>query len=162
MAQNDKVTILAPYHHEMVRLVRDIRKVPHFDDLDSMSGKNIGVEKVSISAVLMLGAEDGKFRDNVKIYSTSTEALEKLKAGELDGVLATRSEIESVLGKDPNFQLSKVAFPRLPPDGWVVGMAVKKDDAELVELLQKATSELVSSGEMAEIFEKHGVQLVSP
>jgi ABC-type amino acid transport substrate-binding protein len=162
MAKNDKVEIFAPYHRETVRLVRDVRKVPNFDNLDSMAGKKIGVEKVSISAVLILGAEDGRFRENVKIYSTATEALEKLKAGELDGVLATRSEIESVLRKDPNFQINEIVFQRLSPSGWVIGMAVKKDDVELINLLRNATNELISSGEMAKIFAKHGVELVSP
>ncbi len=162
MAQNDKVEIFAPYHRETIRLVRDIRKVPDFENLDSMEGKKIGVEKVSISAVLMLGAEDGKFRENVKIYSTAAEALEQLKAGEVDGVLAARSEIESVLGSDPNFKISKVEFQRLPSAGWVVGMAVKKDDVELIKSLRDSTNELIASGEMARIFANHGVVLVSP
>jgi ABC-type amino acid transport substrate-binding protein len=162
MAQNDKVEIFAPYHRETVRLVRDIRKVPNFDGLDSMAGKKIGVEQVSISAVLMLGAEDGKFREDVKLYPSATDALEKLKAGELDGVLATRSEIESVLRSDPNFQTSEIMFPRLPPKGWVVGMAVKKDDVELINLLRDMTNELIASGEMTKIFARHGVELVTP
>lgn len=162
MAQNDKVEIFAPYYREMVRLVRDIRKVPRFDNLDSMAGKNIGVENASISGELLLGAENGKFRENAKIYPTATEALEKLKAGELDGVLATRSEIESVIRKDPDFQISEVAFQRLSPKGWIIGMAVKKADVELIKLLQDTTNELVASGEMAKIFAKHGVELVTP
>ncbi|PUA17533.1 ABC transporter substrate-binding protein [Glaciimonas sp. PCH181] len=160
--QNDKVSIFAPYHRETVRLVRDTRKVPEFDNLDSMTGKAIGVEKISIGAMLLMGAEDGKFRDNIKIFPDATAALEKLKAGELDGVVANRSEIESVVGKDANFQMSEVAFPRLPSKGWVIGMAVKKDDQELVKLLQDATATLVSSGEMAQIFAKHGVTVVTP
>ena len=160
--QNDKVEIFAPYHRELVRLVRDIRKVPVFDNLDSMEGKNIGVEKVSIAALVLLGAEDGKFRENVKIFDSATEALLKLKAGELDGVLATKSEIESVIRKDPNFQISEVPFQRLPPKGWVIGMSVKKSDAELVKVLQGATDELIASGEMAKIFANHGVELVTP
>ncbi len=162
MQQNDKVQIFAPYHREVVRLVRDMRKVPHFDGLDSMAGKSIGVEKVSIGAVLLLGAENGKFRDNVKIFPTATAALEKLKSGELDGVVATRSAIESVVGKDPNFPMSEVAFQRLPRNGWVVGMAVKKDSVQLAKSLQEATDALVSSGEMAKIFAQHGVELVAP
>lgn len=162
MNQNDKVSIFAPYHRETVRLVRDIRKVPEFENLDSIAGKTIGAEKISIGAMLLLGAEDGKFRENVKIYPTSTEALEKLKAGELDAVVANRSEIESVIGKDSHFQMSEVAFQRLPRKGWVIGMAVKKDDAELVKALQDATDTLISSGEMAQIFAKHGVEVVSP
>ncbi|MFD2274020.1 hypothetical protein ACFS07_31690 [Undibacterium arcticum] len=48
--------------------------------------------------------------------------------------------------------MSEVVFPRLPRKGWVVGMAVKKDATELAKLLQDATNDLVSSGEMAKIF----------
>ncbi|GAC1320725.1 MAG: hypothetical protein NVSMB28_11730 [Collimonas sp.] len=136
--------------------------MPRFENLDSIAGKKIGVEQVSIGAVVLLGAEDGTFRDDVKIFPTATAALEKLKAGELDGVLANLSEIESVLRGDPNYQISEVAFQRLPPKGWVIGMAVKKSDPELVQLLQDATDALVTSGEMAAIFARHGVKVLAP
>lgn len=162
MAQQDKVEIFAPYYRETVRLVRSKEAVPRYDGLDSMVGKDIGVEKVSIAAVLLLGEGDGKFRDHVRIYTTAVEALQDLKAGKLAGVLAHRSEIESVLGADSRFDMQQVQFQRLPPQGWVVGMAVRKDARDLAEALQKAAAELTASGEMARIFAKHGVQPVAP
>ncbi|WP_247869610.1 transporter substrate-binding domain-containing protein [Herbaspirillum sp. ST 5-3] len=157
-----KVKIFAPYYHENVRLVRDVRKIPTYDGVDSLAGKKVGVEKVSISAMVMLGEQDGKFRDNVKIYPTAVEALEKLKAGELDAVLANRSEIESVIRQDPNFALSEATFQRLPRQGWVVGMAVKNDNVELAKALQAATNDLAASGQLAQIFARHGVTLARP
>jgi ABC-type amino acid transport substrate-binding protein len=159
--QNGKVRILAPYYREVVRLVRDIRKLPRFDGLDAIAGKRIGVEKISISAMVLIGAENGKFRDDVHIFANATEALQKLKAGELDAVLATRSEIESVLGQDPNFEMTEVAFPRLPRNGWLVGMAVKQEEPQLAARLQAAVDQLTASGDMARLFAKHGVLLVS-
>ena len=162
MAQQDKVEIFAPYYRETVRLVRSKEAVPRYDGLDSMVGKDIGVEKVSIAAVLLLGEGDGKFRDRVRIYPSAVEALQDLKAGKLAGVLAHRSEIESVLGADSRFDMQQVQFQRLPPQGWVVGMAVRKDARDLAEALQKAAAELTASGEMARIFAKHGVQPVAP
>jgi cystine transport system substrate-binding protein len=162
MAQQDKVEIFAPYYRETVRLVRSKEAVPRYDGLDSMVGKDIGVEKVSIAAVLLLGEGDGKFRDHVRIYTTAVEALQDLKAGKLAGVLAHRSEIESVLGADSRFDMQQVQFQRLPPQGWAVGMAVRKDARDLAEALQKAAAELTASGEMARIFAKHGVQPVAP
>ncbi len=161
-SQNGKAEIFAPYHRELVRLVTDIRKVPSYENLDSITGKNIGVEQVSISGALLLAVDNGKFRENVKIFPTAVEALDKLKAGELDGVLATKSEIENVILKDANFRISEVPFQRLPPNGWVIGMSVKKENTELIKLLQNATSELIASGEMAAIFAKFGVELVAP
>lgn len=162
MAGNPKVEIFAPYYRETVRLVRSVRAVPQFDGLDSLAGKKIGAEKISIAAMVLLGADDGKYRDDVKIFPRAIEALEKLKAGELDAVLANQSEIESVLKGDPAFQLHDVAFPRLPRQGWVVGMAVKSDETDLAKLLQAAVNEMTASGELAAIFGKYGVRTVKP
>ena len=162
MAQQDKVEIFAPYYRETVRLARSKEAVPRYDGLDAMLGRDIGVEKVSLAAILLLGEGDGKFRDHVRIYPTAVDALQDLKAGKLAGVLAHRSEIESVIGADSRFDLQQVQFQRLPAQGWAVGMAVKKDARDLAEALQQAAAELTASGEMARIFAKHGVQPVAP
>ena len=162
MNANPQVTIFAPYHTETVRLVRNVAAVPQYNGLASMAGRKIGVEKVSISAMVLLGEENGRYRDDIKVYPNAIEALEQLKAGEIDGVLANRSEIEAVLHDDPRFEMREVAFQRLPRKGWTVGMAVKKDNPELARLLKEATDELFASGEMARIFARHGVQIVKP
>lgn len=162
MAQNEQVRIFAPYHVETVRLVRNASKIPQFDSIDVLAGKTVGVEKVSISGMVLLGEGNGKFRDGVRIYPTAIDALQKLKAGELDAVLANRSEIESVFRGDPGFPLQDVVFERLPRSGWAVGLAVRKDDTEMGRLLQAAMNELAESGELKAIFARHGVQVVRP
>jgi ABC-type amino acid transport substrate-binding protein len=162
MAQNDKVEIFAPYYRETLRLVRSVKRVPQFTGLDSLAGKRIGVEQVSISGMLMLGEQNGRFRDAVKIYPTEADALAALKSGDVDAVLANRSGIEAALRGDADYALEEVSFQRMPSRGWVVGMAVKKEARDLAEALQKAADELTASGEMARIFAKHGVQPVTP
>lgn len=162
MAENDKVRIFAPYHVETVRLVRSAKSVPAFDGLDSLAGKKIGVEKVSIAAMVMLGEGNGKFRDGVRIFPTATEAVQALKAGELDAVLANRSEIEAVMRGDAAFPLHEVSFQRLPRSGWAIGMAVRKDDVDIARKLQAAINEMAANGELKTIFARHGVQVVKP
>jgi cystine transport system substrate-binding protein len=162
MAQNDKVHIFAPYHVETVRLARSSKTIPQFDGLDALAGKRIGVEKVSIAAMVMLGEANGKFRDTVRIFPTAIDAAAALKNGELDAVLATRSEIESVLKGDPAFPLEEVGFQRLPRAGWAVGMAVRKDDTEMATRLQAAINEMAANGELKAIFARYGVQAVKP
>lgn len=162
MNENDKVRIFAPYHVETVRLVRRAQSIPAFEGIDSLAGKKVGVEKVSISGMLMLGEGNGRFREDVKIFDTATAALEQLKAGKLDAVLANRSEIEAVLKSDPAFPIEKVAFQRLPSAGWAIGMAVRKDDTEVAKLLQAAMNELSASGELDAIFSKYGVHVSKP
>lgn len=162
MAENKRVSIFAPYYRDRVRLVRDVRKIPSCESVDCLQGKKVGVEKVSIAAVLLLGEQDGKVRDSVKIYDTAAAALAAFKAGELDAVFANQSEIEGAVKGDANFPLSDLSFPRLPRQGWVVGMAVKKDNEELAKALQAAANELEASGELAKIFVKHGVTPAKP
>ena len=162
MNANPQVEIFAPYYVETVRLVRSARAIPQFDGVEALAGKRIGVEKVSISGMVMLGEGGGRFRDQVHIYPTATEALEQLKAGGLDAVLATRAQIESVMKGDPAFPLQEVPFDRLPRGGWAIGMAVKKDNVALARQLQAALNDLAASGELKTLFAKYGVQAVRP
>jgi ABC-type amino acid transport substrate-binding protein len=162
MNASPQVEIFAPYYVETVRLVRSAQAIPQFDGIDALAGKRIGVEKVSISGMVMLGEGGGRFRDQVHIYPTAIEALEQLKAGGLDAVLATRAQIESVMKGDPAFPLQDVPFDRLPRGGWAIGMAVKKDNVGLARKLQAALNDLAASGELKTIFAKYGVQVVRP
>jgi ABC-type amino acid transport substrate-binding protein len=162
MNSSPQVEIFAPYYVETVRLVRSARAIPQFDGIDALAGKRIGVEKVSISGMVMLGEGGGRFREQVHIYPTAIEALEQLKAGGLDVVLATRAQIESVMKGDPAFPLQDVPFDRLPRGGWAIGMAVKKDNVGLARQLQAALNDLAASGELKTIFAKYGVQAVRP
>jgi ABC-type amino acid transport substrate-binding protein len=162
MAENRKVSIFAPYYRDRVRLVRDVRKIANCESVDCLVGKKVGAEKISIAAMLLLGEQDGKVRDSVKIYDTAAAALDALKAGELDAVLANQSEIEGAVRGDSNFPLSELNFPRLPRQGWIVGMAVKKDNEDLAKALQAAANDLEASGELAKIFAKYGVTQTRP
>ncbi len=160
MKKNDKVEIFAPYYRDTIRLARSLKSVPDLKGAESLAGKRLGAEKVSISAMVLLG--DATLRDNVQIFLTPAEALQKLKAGELDAVVATRSEIESVIGDDKQIEITEAPFERLPRKGWVTGMAVTKENTELANLLQAAINEMFESGEMAALFAKHGVRSVKP
>jgi ABC-type amino acid transport substrate-binding protein len=162
MNANPQVAVFAPYHVETVRLVRSARSIPSFDGLEALAGKRIGVEKVSIAGMVMLGEGNGRFRDQVRIYPSAIEALQHLKGGDLDAVLATRSEIESVMRGDPGFPLQEAAFERLPRTGWAIGMAVRKDNLDLARRLQAAMNEMAGSGELKAIFARYGVQVVKP
>jgi ABC-type amino acid transport substrate-binding protein len=162
MAGNPQVRIFAPYYVETLRLARSARTVPRFDGLESLDGKRIGVEKVSLSGMLVLGEGEGRCREQVHIHASAAEALAALKSGGLDAVVAKRSEIEAALRGDPAFPVEEVHFQRMPRSGWAVGMAVGKDGEELARRLQAALNELSASGELAALFARHGVTGVKP
>lgn len=160
MQKNDKVEIFAPYYRDTVQLVRNRKAIPDLNGIESLEGKKLGAEKVSISAMVLLG--EASLRDNVTIFASGVEALDKLKAGELDAVVATRAEIESSIRGDAKFEVTDAPFQRLPRKGWVIGMAVKKENTELARALQQAVNELFDSGDMAALFNKHGVRSIKP
>ncbi len=160
MQRNDKVEIFAPYYRDTVQLVRNLKTMPDLQGVDSLQGKKLGAEKVSISAMVLLG--EPSLRESVAIYESGVEAVRRLKAGELDAVVANRAEIESVLKGDPQFEVTDAPFQRLPRKGWVIGLAVKKENTELAQAVQKAVNEMFDSGEMAALFAKHGVRSVRP
>jgi cystine transport system substrate-binding protein len=160
MKKNDKVEIFAPYYRDAIRLARSLKSIPNLNGAESLTGKRLGAEKVSISAMVLLG--DASLRDNVQIFPSPAEALQKLKVGELDAVVAARSEIESVIRDDKQIEITEAPFERLPRKGWVTGMAVNKENTELANLLQAAINEMFESGEMAAVFAKHGVRSVKP
>jgi ABC-type amino acid transport substrate-binding protein len=162
MNANPQVEIFAPYHVETVRLVRSARTVTDFRGIDDLAGKRIGAEQVSLAAMVMVGEGGGRFRDQVRMYPSAIDALQQLKAGQLDAVLATRSEIESVMRGDPAFPIEQVHFDRLPRGGWAIGMAVRKDKLELARRLQAALNDMAASGELKALFAKYGVQVVKP
>lgn len=162
MAENRNVSIFAPYYRERVRLVRDVRKIPDCGSVECLIGRKVGVEKVSIAAMVLLGEQDGKVRDSVRVYDTAAAAMEALKSGELDAVLANQSEIEAAVRGDARFPLSELNFGRLPRQGWVVGLAVKQGNVDLARALQQAANELTASGELAKIFAKYGVTPTRP
>lgn len=162
MEDNKRVEIFAPYYRDRVRLVRDTRQIPQCDAIDCVAGKLVGVERVSIASVLLLGEENGRFRNDIRIFDKVGDAVARLKSGELAAVLATQSEIESGIKGDPRFSMTDVRFARLPSAGWVIGMSVKKESTELAKALQGAMNELSESGELAAIFRKYGVTPVKP
>ncbi len=160
MVKNDNVEIFAPYYRDGVKLARNAKAIPDLRGSESLEGKKVGAEKVSISAMVLLG--EPSLRDSVTIFPSAVEAVRKLKDGELDAVVASRAEIESVIQNDPRFEITDAPFQRLPRNGWVIGMAVKKENVELAQLLQKAVNDLFDSGEMTALFAKHGVRSIKP
>jgi len=61
------------------------------------------------------------------------------------------SELESVLAGDARFAIEPLPLPRMK-DGWVVGMAVKKESEDLAQALQAAINALTDSGELGRMF----------
>ncbi|MDE2583901.1 MAG: transporter substrate-binding domain-containing protein [Betaproteobacteria bacterium] len=166
-AQNDKVQIFGPYHMEAVAVARNPARVQALSGsaaiaLEVFTREKVGVERTTLADSFLLGALNGRLRENVVHYGSVAEATAGLKNGEVAAVMAPRTELEAALGKDSGYALGPVKMPELKVDSWALGMAVKADSPELANALNKALTDLEKDGTVAKIFARYGVTRQAP
>ena len=164
--KNDKVKIFGPYHMESIAVARLQRINPirgsAANALEVFTREKIGVEGRTLADGFLLGALNGRLRENVGHFASVAAAIDKLKAGELAAVMGSRSEIEAALGKDTRFVIEAVQMPELKFNHWPLGMAVKADDSTLADALAGALKELQKNGTIAAIFARNGITHLPP
>ena len=152
MAANPQVNVFAPYYRERVMIARDLQAAPKMDTLDDLLGKKIAVPGQSLAGWLLIGAESGKYREQLSTqWKDGTAAALALQRGEVAAAAGQASELESVLAGDARYTIEPLPLPRMR-DGWAVGMAVKKSADDLAQALQLALNDLASSGELGKLF----------
>ena len=164
--KNDKVKIFGPYHMESIAVARVQRINPirgsAANALEVFTREKIGVEGRTLADGFLLGALNGRLRENVVHFASVAAAIDKLKAGELAAVMGSRSEIEAALGKDTRFVIEAVQMPELKFNHWPLGMAVKADDSTLADAIAGALKELQKNGTIAAIFARNGITHLPP
>lgn len=166
-SQNDKVRIFAPYHMEAVAVARNPARVQAMTGsaavaLEVFTREKVGVERTTLADAFLLGALNGRLRENVVHYGSVSEAAAGLKKGEVAAVMAPRTELEAALGNASPFTLGPVKMPELKIDSWALGMAVKADSPELADALGKALADLEKDGTVDKIFARYGVSHQAP
>lgn len=168
MQKEDQALFFSPYTRDDIFVARNVKKLPTLDSLKPFSeaGNRIGAETAALPSIMLAGADNAAYADNLVNFKTPKEAVDAMVNGELVAVMATKAELEWALHQHPDkkadFYISKVPHNSLPPKGWVVGMATKKSNRELAEKLTTAMNELRDSGELAKIFDKYGVKYSRP
>ena len=152
MAANPRVSIFGPYYRERVMIARDLAKAPRMDSLADLGTQKIAVPGQSLAGWLLIGADSGKYRDQLTTkLKDGTEAAALLQRGDVVAAAGHASELESVLAGDARFAIEPLPLPRMK-DGWVIGMAVKKENEDLAHALQAAINTLTDNGELGRMF----------
>ena len=152
MQANPQVTIFAPYFRERVMIARSLAAAPRMESLDDLAGKKIAVPGQSLAGWLLIGADSGKYRDQLSTtWKDGTDAAQALLRGEVQAAAGHASELESVLAGDARFVIEPLPLPRMK-DGWVVGLAVKKSNDDLAQALQGAINGLATNGDLGRMF----------
>jgi ABC-type amino acid transport substrate-binding protein len=162
MAKNPRVEIFAPYFRERIVIARNLAQTPQMPSLEAFKGQRIAVPGQTLAGWLLIGADGGAYREQlVTRWKDGAEAAQALMRGEVAAAAGMASELEATLGSDARFAIEPLPVPRMR-EGWVVGMAVKKEAKDLAEALQATTNRLVDSGEMARLFAAAGVNWRKP
>jgi len=152
MATNPRVNIFAPYYRERVMIARDLAKAPKLESLADLGSQKIAVPGQSLAGWLLIGADSGKYAGQlVTKLKDGTEAAALLQRGEVVAAAGHASELESVLAGDARFAIEPLPLPRMR-EGWVVGLAVKKESEDLARALQAAVNTLAENGELGKMF----------
>lgn len=158
---NPQVRILGPYAGESLAMARDPKRVgaPQGSAavaLEVFTREKIGAEVDSLADAFLLGALNGRLRDNVMHFRRLSEAAEALKNGRIAAIMAPRGELEGALGSDSKAVIDNVQMPEIKVGVWALGIALKADNPALAEALGKALTELVRDGTIAAIYKRHG------
>lgn len=163
-AANEQVNIFGAYHNESLAVARIPARVPPLTGsaavaLEIFTREKVGVERNTMSDAFLLGALNGRLRENVVHYNNVTLAAKGLQSGETAAVMAPRAELEAAFGKDSKVVIGPVKMPELRIDNWALGMAVKADHKPLAMAIGKALAELQTDGTVGQIFARYGVTL---
>jgi len=155
MDANPQVRIFAPYWRDRVMIARNVDQLPHLETLAQLNGKTVAVSGQTLAGWLLIGADGGAYKQQLTTTcKDGVEAAQALARGEFAAAAGLESELESVLAGDPRFVITPLPTLGNARNGWAVGLAVKKDAADLAAALQAAVDGLVGDRRMQQIFDK--------
>ena len=161
--ETPQARIIAPYWRERVVLARQLDHLPQLDSLSGLGDAKVAVPGQTLAGWLMIGADGGAYRNQLSTqWKDGAEAARALQRGEVAAAAGLASEMESVLRGDARFAIAPLPSPRAQRNGWAVGMAVKKDAADLAQALQAGVDELAGSGRLRRMFERANVAWLAP
>jgi ABC-type amino acid transport substrate-binding protein len=162
MAKVKQVEFFAPYHRERYAIGRQLEKLPTLESLEPFEKLSYAVEDNTMAEMVMLSADNGRYRDKIKPYLTAEEAIDALKSGTVAATVAQLGELEAGLGDDSRFAIELPPQPVLQMRQWALGLAVKAESDDLAKALQGAMNELLADGTVKSIMQRHGVKHRQP
>lgn len=154
---NDRAVIGAPYYREgflmACGLDTDCEVAP-----PQLKGRKLAAELDSIPDFYLSGSFGGVLRGDVTHSMSGAAAIDMVRQGKADAVLATRAQIEHAMTSGAEgMKVRKGPLPALPSPGWDVGIAVKDDARELADQLDQIMATFRTDGTIDAILRRYGV-----
>ncbi len=158
MAKVEQVRIFGAYHRERFAVGRQLEALPTLENLEPFEKLSLGVEGESMGALVMLSADGGRYREKLKIFKSTEDAIAALKSGAVAAVMGQQGELENGVGADPRFAIDLPPNQLLKMQQWRIGLAVKAEHVDLTKALEVAMSELLADGTVTRILQSYGLK----
>lgn len=161
---NDQVVLFGPYQQEQWQIAFDADELEGVETLGIFQYHPIGVEIDTLPATYLTSAFGGRLRNQTRHFPNMAAAFQAMARGEVRAVMGMRAEIDHqlVLHRGNNFRPAINGFPGMGKQVWDVGMAVKHTHRQLGYAIEAIVDQMVRSGDMAAIFENHGLRYSMP
>ncbi len=146
--RQEAVAFTDPYYSNKLRWVAPINSTI---DPANLKGKSVGAQRATVSAIYL---EDNLKDDvQIKLYDTQENAYLDLESGRTDVVLADMLPTYEWLQKGASERFQFIGEPVNINDS--IGIAVRKDDTELLKRLNDALAAIVADGTYEKINAKY-------
>jgi polar amino acid transport system substrate-binding protein len=152
-----------PYFQERVAVAIHPELTGPQPTFDVFKSKKIAVQVGTVADYFLMRFDDGALIDNIVHHVKPEVGAKEFADREVAALMGVRSKTEALL----HVKGIKPTFVEPPMDGivrenWVVGLAWADNSRDLGYALGAALEKLKASGELARIFESHGVTYVAP
>ena len=164
--RNEQIFLTAPYFEQHIAFAYRKSEIDGLQSLSDTEGHPIAAEAGGSADMLILLAEGGRYRDNVKHFRDFATAAAAFVTKQTPILAGTRAEIQAALhdakispDDAPSVEIKAVGMMR---NSWELAGATRSDSRDLAYAAGNAISELAKSGELKAICEKYGVVFAPP
>lgn len=163
MARNPLAVISNAYFQERVALAIDTKRLTPPITFDVFLEHKIGAQYSTVADYFLLRYADGKLINNIAHYTKLEKGVDEFLKGDTAAMLEVQSSLEGVMHtKGAKAEFIDLPMPGLARKTWLIGTAVKDNSRDLGYAVGNALEALKSSGELKEIFARHGVTYIAP
>ena len=162
LAEKDLVFTIPYTALAYVPMVND--SLPNVNSLQEIleSDQKIGVAMATVADGYFIYNNSGKYKDRRELFLKNRQITDALAKKEINAAIVWSSGIPKALRKHKDKNLRIVSYD--PPQElmWNLGIAVPKEDTELLNFLNKGISELIGSGDMQNIVKRYNMPYFPP
>ena len=165
--RNEQVFMTRPYFDQHLALAwRRSSSMPSFDSLEDIEDQEVAVEGASAADLMLMMAEAGRYRKNLKHFKNFDGASKAFLTGEAPILAGTRAGVEASC-YDAKLApeacpIKEIALGGLVKSQWDIGAAVRSDSRDLGYAIGEALAKFAEDGTLKTIFANYGVTFAAP